>query len=455
MSIDNNAHKIVRLLQQKGFDAFFVGGYVRNLLTKRQSGNFDIATIAEPDEVERILKKAGLPTKTVGKKYGTVLVPLKIPIEITTFRSEGWYSDKRHPDKVEFIKDFREDAKRRDFTINALYFDPLTKELFDPTRGIKDLRLKILRFVGDPKMRIDEDHLRMIRAVRIATQLGFKIEKNSFAAIKTRAKYINSVSGERVKAELDKLLLSNNRALGLKLLDQSGLAQFIIPELAESKKLYHKSKRYHLEGSTYDHTILALQKLRTNDLNLIYATLFHDLGKPFTAKPKLKQEGWVVSTKGHETVSAEIFSRFAKKYRFKRQDEKLIKWAILNHMVIFHFPEMREEKRISHALHKNVDFLIKLSKVDDDATVRKLGIKDPHHGAWRIAQRLEQKIASLSDKIIKLASGRKILSYSKLRGPEVGRAIEAVKVQIVLGKIKNETDLKNLLQRNGQKHLTS
>src|SRR3989338_7011151 len=236
------------------FQAFWVGGIVRNMLMKRESDNIDIATDATPEQIEKMLNQVKIKNTSVGKQFGSILAIIHgFKIEITTFRAEGRYSDKRHPDAVEFIRDYLQDAKRRDFTINALYFDPTTKELSDPTIGIKDLGLKLLRFVGDPRKRIDEDALRMLRGVRLATQLSFKLEKNTFAAIKTRAKYIQSISGERIKAELDKILLSENRVAGLELLDKTGLLRFLIPQMEELKKFSHKSKKYHLEGNMFNH----------------------------------------------------------------------------------------------------------------------------------------------------------------------------------------------------------
>ncbi len=213
--------KVAKLLQQNSFQAFWVGGVVRDILLKYKSDNIDIATDALPDEVEKILRKAKIRYGALGKHFGTIMaIVKKVPVEITTFRTEGRYSNKRHPDKIVFIKDFLQDAKRRDFTINALYFDPVTKEFFDPTNGIKDLGLKLIRFIGDPKKKIDEDALRMLRGVRLATQLNFKLEKNTFAAIKTRAKYIQGLSINQINKETEKISDEN-------LLKQTGLMKFI------------------------------------------------------------------------------------------------------------------------------------------------------------------------------------------------------------------------------------
>src|SRR3989338_5652632 len=249
------------------FQAFWVGGIVRNMLMKRESDNIDIATDATPEQIEKMLNQVKIKNTSVGKQFGSILAIIHgFKIEITTFRAEGRYSDKRHPDAVEFIRDYLQDAKRRDFTINALYFDPTTKELSDPTIGIKDLGLKLLRFVGDPKKRIDEDALRMLRGVRLATQLGFKLERNSFAAIKTRAKYIQGISGERVKAELDKILLSDNRSEGIRLLEKISLLKFISPDLDNMKKVFSTSKIFHLEGDKLTHSLMVADALKIKDL---------------------------------------------------------------------------------------------------------------------------------------------------------------------------------------------
>jgi len=220
--LEKAGEKIVRLLNKEKYQAFFVGGIVRDILLSRTSDNIDVATDAKPEDVERVLAKADIKFKTFGKKFGTILALVgKEKVEITTFRREGKYSDLRHPDQVEFIREYLDDAKRRDLTINALYLDPINHLLYDPVKGIADLKSKMIRFVGDAKKRIDEDPLRMLRALRLATQLGFKIEKNSFAAIKTRAKLIQSVAKQRIQMELAKF--SNEE-----LLEKSGLKKFIL-----------------------------------------------------------------------------------------------------------------------------------------------------------------------------------------------------------------------------------
>lgn len=439
----------MRLLQKQGFQAFWIGGIVRNILFKKESDNVDIATDALPEEIEKVLNNAELKSKPVGKQFGSILAIVDgFKIEITTFRAEGRYSDKRHPDQVEFIKDYLDDAKRRDFTINAIYFDPVKKMLYDPANGIKDLRLKLLRFVGDPKKRIDEDALRMLRGVRLATQLGFKLEKNSFAAIKTRSKYIQGISGERVKAELDKILLSESRIDGLKLMDEIGLLRFIIPQVEALKTFSHTSIHYHLEGNMFNHTLLAVGKVKENDLDLIYAVLFHDIGKPQSQHRVEKKNGWVSSTKGHPLVSAKIFNEFARRLKFSRLSQKLIEWLILNHEVQ-PFKQLDQERQVIFALDPRFDLLLKVWQADYEGNIR-----DDEDGqyakvvkdAYDLGIGLAKKIKKWKPLIGKLARGGLIMKYGKLKpGIEVGRGIENVKAQIVLGKIKNEEDLKKYL----------
>ncbi|OGE74113.1 MAG: hypothetical protein A3I07_00285 [Candidatus Doudnabacteria bacterium RIFCSPLOWO2_02_FULL_42_9] len=443
--------KVAKLLTESSHLAFFVGGVVRDMLLKRESNNIDIATDATPDQIEKILKKARLPVVPIGKKYGTILTTIdSMPVEITTFRSESRYSDNRHPDQVQFIQDYLADAKRRDFTINALYYDPILKKQFDPTDGIKDLRLRLIRFVGDPKKRIDEDALRMLRAVRLAIQLGFKLEKNAFAAIKTRAKYIQDISGERIKAELDKILLSQNAEKGIRLLDEVGLLKFIFPEVSKLKNFSHKSKKYHLEGDQFDHTILAVKGVEQDDLDLKYAALFHDIGKPAVAKRMFKNGEWVIRTFGHEFESAKLFKGIAKRLRFSRLSAQKIEWTIENHRLESPFSkDMSERKKIILAFHPDFSFLIELWKVDSLANYKRLenGKVGPDYPVgWKKGKNYLKLIEQKKNLLAKLADGNLIMKYSKLKpGPQLGRKIEDIKVQIVLVKIKNENELKRYL----------
>jgi tRNA nucleotidyltransferase (CCA-adding enzyme) len=449
-NLEKAGAKIVRLLNKQKFQAFFVGGIVRDYLLKKESDNLDIATDAKPDEVEKILNSFKINFKPIGKKFGTILAIVNgQKIEITTFRREGRYTDTRHPDQVEFIREYLEDARRRDLTINAFYFNPVTRELFDPTNGLGDLKAKIIRFVGDPKKRIDEDPLRMIRAVRLATVLGFKLERNSFAAIKTRAKLIQTVSGERIKAELDKILLSKHRIDGIKLLDSLSLLKFIIPEVEDMKKFKHESKLYHLEGNMFIHALMAIEESKVDNLQLFYALFFHDISKPFVAKKVLREEGWVFSTKGHADASANIFLKFASRLKFSRHESETIEWLIRNHMLQADFGKMRLEKQIKLASNRDFKLLLEHWRADHFGAIRVEGYgtkrKDLLYSI-KVGKELLRKLDKQKNLIKKFASGEFIMHETRLKpGIQIGQIAEKVKIKIVRGEIKNESDAKNFL----------
>lgn len=448
--LEKDGLKITRLLKSRGFQAFWVGGLVRNILLKKESDNLDITTDARPEQVEKILKKSWITTKPIGKKFGTILAITKgYPVEITTFRAESRYSDCRHPDEVKFIKDYIKDAERRDFTINALYFDPIEKIIFDPTGGLTDLENKIIRFVGDPKKRIDEDPLRMLRASRLHGQLGFKIEKRSFAAIKTRAKLLTDVSGERIKMEFDKILLSKNRSDAIKLLDAAGLLKFIIPEFEALKKFSHQSKQYHLEGTMFDHTLLVLKAATILNLDLLYALLFHDIGKPEVGKKVLKNEGWVVSTKGHTDVSIDIFLRFTKKVHFSKSSRNNVVWLIKNHMLMKDFAIISSLKQIKYAAHPAFPLLLKHWEYDDRGTKR-ASRSDLFHKKYLKSVRLGRQMLELITtrlKHTKWFSGTTIMNQIKIPpGPTIGKIQKELKTEILLGKVKSMFQVKKFLK---------
>ncbi len=446
----------LKLLQAKGFQAFFVGGIVRNMILKRPSDNIDIATNATPGQVESILNEAQIINKPVGKQFGSILAIVNgFKIEITTFRAEGRYSDNRHPDEVQYIHDQKKDAKRRDFTINALYLDPITSELLDPVNGQKDLKAKLLRFVGDPKKRIDEDALRMMRAVRLVTQLGFKLEQNSFSAIKTRAKYIQGISGERVKSELDKILLDPNRVAGIRLLDQLGLLRFMLPELEAIKNINHASTHYHLEGSVFEHSLLAVSNIKEPNLDLIYAVLFHDIGKDKVIG-RMERFGEMVNTfHGHGERSAELFKNISERLKFSSRSHDLISNAIRDHMTIFALADMKPETQVKLALKPDFDFLAEVGRFDDMANKRRfddgtIGFRKPTR--YLLTKKLIQQVAEKQKQLEKLASGDLILQETKLEsGPMIGKIQEQMKIKIVLGEVKNLADAKKFLKNHKQR----
>lgn len=452
VKLEQEGLRIAKLLQQSGFKAFWVGGTVRDTLLKRELDNLDIATNAKPEETEKILSRNKYSHKPIGKAYGTILaITPGGPIEITTFRREGRYINRRRPEEVTYIDNYLEDSKRRDFTINSMYYDPVNGELLDPQNGRKDLERKLLRFVGDPRKRIDEDALRMLRAVRFVVQLGFKLEKNSFAAIKTRAKYIQSISGERIKSELDKIMLSPHKEQGIEILDGLGLLRFILPEISNLKQVTHKSKFYHLEGSVFEHSLLALKNVPAGDLILAYAALFHDTGKISTGIPKQKPEGLVNSFPAHENVSAKLFKNFAKRLKFSRKETDAILWITQMHMKHYAFiRDMSESKKITLAQHKLFPQLLEIWRADAMSNARIENEKTVfgNDNAYQEGLNYLNKIHSKKNLIHKLTDGKIIMKYSLVPpGPKVGALKSSLTKLIVDGKISTLRDAENFLKR--------
>lgn len=256
MTNRQSALKIVKKLRNNDFEAFFAGGCVRDMLIRRTAKDYDVVTNAHPDEVSKLFKR----TIEVGARFGVVMVIAgPKPVEVATFRTESGYADGRHPSHVEF-SNAKDDASRRDFTINGMFYDPLNKKIIDFVHGRKDLQKKIIRTIGNPKERFGEDYLRMLRAIRFSTQLNFTIVPNTWQAITKHAPKIKKISNERIAAELEAILTNPNRASGARLLVNSRLAKAIFPNLTKKQT---------------DHAIKVLSRLpQKTDYPLALAALF-------------------------------------------------------------------------------------------------------------------------------------------------------------------------------------
>ncbi|HVW84566.1 MAG TPA: CCA tRNA nucleotidyltransferase, partial [Bryobacteraceae bacterium] len=272
------ARFIVERLRAAAHAAYFVGGCVRDLLLGREPKDFDVATSAEPDQLLRLFPRAD----RVGAHFGVVLVHDDgAHVEVATFRSDLEYLDGRHPEGVRFETDPREDAVRRDFTINALLLDPISGEILDFVHGREDLAAGVVRAIGDPETRFREDHLRLLRAVRFAARFGFRIEPQTFSSIRHLAPLIHDVSAERVRDEIARILTEGGARRGFELLDATGLLHEVLPEI-EAMKGVEQPPEYHPEGDVWVHTLIMLEGLREPSLELALGVLLHDVGKPVT-----------------------------------------------------------------------------------------------------------------------------------------------------------------------------
>jgi poly(A) polymerase len=335
-TLSERAAAIVRRLQDAGFSAFWVGGCVRDLLLERRPGDYDIATSALPAQIEQVFPH----TIPVGRQFGVVIVVEDAhQFQVATFRAEADYQDGRHPGRVTF-GDARADALRRDFTINGLFYDPSTKALHDWVAGEADLRARVIRTIGAPIDRFAEDHLRLLRAIRLAAQLDFQIEPATFAAIQAHSAKIRSVSAERIREELIKIFQAPHASRGLDLLYRSGLLAQVLPEI-QATSTCEQSPNFHPEGSVFNHLLLMLKHLPAGSpVTLPWAVLFHDVAKPVTAS--VDPETGNIHFYGHERVGADMAEVALKRLRFRRKEIDEVVKAVRYHMQFKDVLQMRK-----------------------------------------------------------------------------------------------------------------
>ncbi|MDY0060790.1 MAG: HD domain-containing protein [Myxococcota bacterium] len=315
---------LCRQLSRAGHEAFVVGGAVRDLLLGRPVHDYDIATSALPEQMLQLFPRA-IPT---GLKHGTVTILVHgEPVEVTTYRVDGPCSDGRHPDRVTFVRSLEEDLARRDFTINALALDPVTGALRDPFGGRTDLAARLVRAVGEPCRRFAEDHLRVLRAVRFATVLDFQLDPATWDAACQAAGCLATVSAERVRDELLKLLLTARPSRGLRLLLESGMLAVILPELLP---LVGQEQNHHHVHDVWGHTLVAVDTV-SSTLELRLAALLHDVGKPTTAQP---HPAGGCRFHGHEEASAGIADGVLQRLKLSTRQRERIVHLIRHHMFI-------------------------------------------------------------------------------------------------------------------------
>jgi poly(A) polymerase len=333
MEPETLARDIVRTLRDAGHQAWLVGGCVRDLLLGLKPKDFDVATSALPGRIVQLFPHAGL----VGAHFGVVLVRRdSASVEVATFRSDHGYADGRRPASVQFDTGPREDALRRDFTINGLMLDPADGAVLDFVGGRADLDRRIVRAIGDPDTRFREDHLRLLRAVRFAARLGFEIEPATFEAIRRNHAAILRVSAERVRDELVRILTEGGARRGFELLDASGMLADLLPEVAAMKGV-EQPPEYHPEGDVWAHTLLLLERLDHPTPALAMAALLHDVGKP----PAFRVQGRI-RFDGHVEAGVELARAILARLRFSREESAQIEALVANHMRFTDVPRMRE-----------------------------------------------------------------------------------------------------------------
>ncbi len=357
LSLADSARSLVQRLQDAGFTALYAGGCVRDRLMGVEPHDYDIATDAHPDRVRKIFPR----TVAVGAHFGVIVVLADgYEFQVATFRNDGQYVDGRHPESVSFATP-EEDAQRRDFTINGLFYDPIADRLIDYVGGQRDLAARLLRAIGNPYDRFREDRLRMLRAVRFATTLGFDLDGPTWRAACENAPHIHEVSAERIREELVKIFLSPRRVRGFDLLDESGLLREILPEV-ERLKGCEQPPQFHPEGDVFVHTRLMLKLLPAEvSLPLVFAVLFHDIGKPdtFAVDPDGR-----IRFSGHDKLGAEMTERLMTRLRFSRAEIDATVEAVACHMVFKDVQQMRVAKLKRFLARPHMDDELELHRVD-------------------------------------------------------------------------------------------
>jgi len=327
------ASNIILDLREEGYSAFLVGGCVRDLLLGIEPKDYDVATDAPPEAIAVLFPRAQL----VGAHFGVSLISggNGVHVEVATYRSEGEYSDGRRPDQVAFVSDPALDARRRDFTINGLFQDPLSGEVHDYVDGLADLEKKQIRAIGDPERRFREDHLRMLRAVRFAARLNFEIEGETLSAIRSQAAQIKRISAERVRDELVRILTEGHARRGMQLLDSTGLLIQILPEVNAFQGV-EQPPEFHPEGDVWTHVLMMLDQPKGSSHTLMLAILLHDVGKPATFRRADR-----IRFDGHAEVGAPMAHDILQRLRFSSEDIEQVCALVANHMKFKDVTSMR------------------------------------------------------------------------------------------------------------------
>ncbi|HTY87845.1 MAG TPA: CCA tRNA nucleotidyltransferase [Candidatus Acidoferrum sp.] len=428
-------------LQSAGHSAFWVGGCVRDFLLKKEPQDYDIATSARPEQIEKMFSR----TIAVGRKFGVMIVRQGgHQFQVATFRAEADYRDGRHPETVSFAT-AEADAQRRDFTVNGLFYDPVARKIHDWVGGESDLRARRIRAIGVPEARFAEDHLRLLRAVRFAAQLGFEIEPKTFAAVQALAPKIRLISAERIRDELIKLFMpcslgapASRRqvrpspvlpnaggtpalpgaARGLVLLRDSGLLQFLLPELVATLTC-GQSPDFHPEGTVFEHIRLMLEKMPSGSpASLPWAVLFHDIAKPATAErdPATGQ----IHFYGHEKVGALLAERILTRLRFPQKQIQEIVACVRQHMQFKDVKQMRKATLRRLLLRKTFPLELELHRLD---CLGSHGNLDHYEFLVGQAAELQKKPAIRPP----LLTGRDLLALGLKPGPALGALLEEIR----------------------------
>lgn len=449
---------ILKKLEAEGFEAYVVGGCVRDLILGKTPKDWDITTNAKPEEVRKIF-----PDSICENEFGTVGIKIKEKnregeektigvVEVTTYRIESKYSDKRHPDEIRFAKTLEEDLSRRDFAINAIALKVTGKhnfEIIDLFGGQKDLKDKIIRAVGNASDRFNEDALRMMRSVRFAVELNFSIEEKTLRAIKNNAKNLHHISRERIKDEFEKIIISVHPAQGIEMLRKSGLLFEFIPELQETIGV--EQGFHHFDGPyrmVYDHLVASLEKCPSSKLEVRLASLFHDIGKPKTKGGSGKETTFY----NHQYAGAKITKGILNRLKFSRAviDKTIL--LVRNHMFYYNVDEVGEagvRRVIRNVGLENINDLIDVRVADRLGS----GVAKAIPYKLRHFKYMVERVSgdAISVKQLKIDGNDLIKEVDISSGPKIGAILDVLLARVIddpkfnnrEGLLKMARDLKN------------
>jgi len=423
MTIPKEAKSIVKSLQKAGFEAYIVGGCVRDFLLGKEPKDWDVTTNAKPEEIQKVFPNSFYENNflTVTARTGSKNEKLA-EIEITTYRSEAKYSDKRHPDQVSYAKKLEDDLSRRDFTVNAMAMDlesATKKKVVDLYDGQSDLKNKTIKTVGDPEERFNEDALRMLRAVRFATTLGFNIEEKTATAIKKNSIWLEAVSKERIRDEFVKIIMSERAADGIELLRKLDLLKYILPELLEN---YGVLQNKHHIYDCYQHAIKSLEFAAKKDLNIYVrlSALLHDI-----AKPRVKAgEGDAATFYNHEIVGAKITFQILNRLKFSKKEVEKITKLVRYHLFYYNVDEVKEasvRRLVKNMGPENMEELLQVRQADRIGS----GVPKAEPYKLRHLKYLIEKVSKdpISAKMLKI-NGNDLMEVLKIKpGPKIGQIL--------------------------------
>jgi poly(A) polymerase len=432
-AMEKTAREIGRKLRERGHIAYFAGGCVRDIVRGDTPRDFDIATDATPEIVQQTFAR----TYAVGAHFGVIVVLENgFQFEVATFRSDEAYVDGRRPTAVHFSSP-EEDARRRDFTINGMFYDPVAEKVIDFVGGRADLDAKVVRAIGEPAQRFQEDRLRMLRAVRFATVLDYKIDNQTWEAIVANAAAITEISAERIREELVRIFLSPNRVRGWDLLDESRLMRAILPEVVAMKGCA-QPEQFHPEGDVFEHTRLMLKLLPEKvSVPLVFAVVLHDVAKPVTAT--VDQTGRIRFNE-HDRIGAAMTEQIMERLRFSRAEIDPTVEMVRQHMVFKDVPKMRIAKLKRFMARPSFDEELELHRVDCESSHRMLDNYD-------FLLRKRQEFANEPVIPPPLVRGDDLIALGLKPGPKFGEILEAVETRQLEGTLKTREEALDWVKR--------